>query len=262
MLAPATLVESRLDRASPLPLWAQLLADLQARLEAGEFAERFPTDSELTETYRVSRQTARDAVRRLADAGLVLRERGRGTRVRALAFEQAAGTLESLFEYVESRGLRQTSITRACEQRTNPRVAPLLGLAATAPLVYIERLRLADGEPLALDRSWLPASVARPLLKADLTRTGIYVELAARCGVRLRSGSERIRPVLPSARDRRALRLPSREAALAISRLTRGDDGPLEWRESLVRGDRWSIVVELTPTSPAAAAFPWAPIAA
>ena len=261
MFADSATPVDGLDRASPLPLWAQLLADLQARLAAGEFAERFPTDSELTETYRVSRQTVRDAVRRLTDAGLVQRERGRGTHVRALAFEQAAGTLESLFEYVESRGLRQTSITRECDERVEARVAPLLGLGAAEPLVYIERLRLAEGEPLALDRSWLPASVARPLLEIDLTRTGIYLELVARCGVQLRSGSERIRPVLPGARDRRLLRLPAGEAALAISRLTRGDHGPVEWRESLVRGDRWSIVVELTPTTPTAAAFPWAPVA-
>src|SRR5579863_6212193 len=256
LVEPVTAV-GRLDRGSPLPLWAQLLADLQARLAAGEFAERFPTDGELIESYRVSRQTVRDAVRRLVDAGLVVRERGRGTRVRALAFEQEAGTLESLFEHVESRGLRQTSISRASDERTDPRAAALLGLPASQRLVYIERLRLADGEPLALDRSWLPASVARPLLDLDLTRTGIYVELAAHCAVQLRSGSERIRPVLPEARDRRLLRLPPGEAALAISRLTRGDDGPLEWRESLVRGDRWSIVVELTPSTPSDAAFPW-----
>ena len=250
-----------LDRTSALPLWAQLLADLRARLAGGEFVERFPTDGELTSAYGVSRQTARDAVRRLADEGLVHRERGRGTRVRAPTFEHAAGTLESLFEYIESRGLSQTSITRECVERADPQVAPLLGLATATSLVYIERLRLVDGEPLALDRSWLPASVARPLLDVNLTRTGIYIELVARCGVMLRSGSERIRPVIPRAADRRLLKLPAREAALAISRLTLGDDGPLEWRESLVRGDRWSIVVELTPTRRTSAALPWAPVA-
>src|SRR5579863_2169952 len=101
MLAEPAVPVGRLDRQSPLPLWAQLLADLQARLAAGEFGERFPTDTELTESYRVSRQTVRDAVRRLAEAGLVQRERGRGTRVRSLAVEQQAGTLESLFVHVE-----------------------------------------------------------------------------------------------------------------------------------------------------------------
>jgi GntR family transcriptional regulator len=249
-----------LDRGSPLPLWAQLLAELRARLAAGEFTERFPTDAELTRSYGLSRQTVRDAVRRLADDGLVKRERGRGTRVRPRTFERAAGTLESLFEYVQARGHEQTSITRECDERRDPRVAGLLALAPTAHLVYIERLRLVDGEPLALDRSWLPAALARPLLHADLRRTGIYVELVARCGVTLRSGSERITPVIPTPADRRALRLPNGQAALAVSRLTLGEDRAVEWRESLIRGDRWSIVVELTPTSRASAALPWAPV--
>ena len=52
-----------LDRSSPLPLWAQLLDDLRDRLDAGEFAESFPTDLELTTAYGVSRHTAREAVR-------------------------------------------------------------------------------------------------------------------------------------------------------------------------------------------------------
>ena len=75
-----------MDRASPMPLWAQVLSDLSDRLGAGEFDERFPTDQELVEAYGVSRQTVREAVRRLADDGLLARERGRGTRVRAVEF--------------------------------------------------------------------------------------------------------------------------------------------------------------------------------
>jgi GntR family transcriptional regulator len=246
-----------LDRASPLPLWAQLLGDLRARLAAGEFTDRFPTDGELVAAYAVSRQTARDAVRRLTDEGLLERERGRGTRVRPPAFEQTAGTLEGLFEYIEGRGLVQTSTTRAQDERTDPVAARALDLAADARLVYIERLRLVDGQPLALDRAWLPAAVARPLLAVDLGHTGLYAELAARCGVVLHSGTERVRPVAPGPADRRLLGLPAGAAAFSIERRTRDRRGPVEWRHSLVRGDRWSILLELTPGDRPPAALPW-----
>lgn len=246
------------DRQSPLPLWAQVLSDLRERLSAGEFAGHFPTDIELVATYGVSRQTVRDAVRHLAAEGLIERERGRGTRVRPLAFERAAGTMESLFEYVEAHGLAQTSDTRAQEKRRDARVARLLGLEAGAPLVYVERVRLADREPLALDRAWLPAAIAAPLLDVNLSHTGLYVELVARCGVRLSSGYERVRPIVPAASDRRALRLPSGEAAFFVERLTRGESEAVEWRESIVRGDRWSLVVELSPAERVSATLPWA----
>jgi GntR family transcriptional regulator len=250
-----------LDRASPLPLWAQLLRDLRARLAAGEFTGRFPTDGELVTAYRVSRQTARDAVRRLTDEGLLERERGRGTRVRPSAFEQrTGGTLEGLFDHVAARGLLQTSITRAQDERTDPVAAGALELALDTRLVYIERLRLVDSEPLALDRAWLPAAIARPLLDVDLAHTDLYAELAARCDVVLQSASERVRPVAPGPADRRLLKLPAGAAAFSIERLTRDRHGPVEWRHSLVRGDRWSIRLELTPGERTPAALLWAAV--
>ena len=254
-------VAASLDRSSPLPLWAQLLGDLRVRIASGEFEDRFPTDGELVAAYGVSRQTARDAVRRLTDDGLLERERGRGTRVRPPAFEQrTGGTLEGLFDYIEAHGHAQTSITRAQDERTDPVIARALGLADDAGLVYIERLRLVDRAPLALDRAWLPAAVAGPLLDIDLGRTGVYAELAARCGVVLHRASERIRPVAPDPADRRLLGLPAGAAAFSIERLTRDRRGPVEWRHSLVRGDRWTIRRELTPGDRAPAALPWAAV--
>ncbi|HWF74400.1 MAG TPA: GntR family transcriptional regulator [Solirubrobacteraceae bacterium] len=247
-----------IDRSSPLPLWAQVLADLTDRLDAGEFDERFPTDHELVAAYGVSRQTVREAVRRLADEGLLARERGRGTRVRTLEFEHTPGTLEGLFHQVEAQGATQTSVVRVREQTTDAEAARRLELPARAELVHIERLRLADGEPLALDRSWLPARVAQRLLDAPLTHAGLYDELARRCGVTIVGGSERVRPVVPTAGERRALKLHQDVAGFAIERLVRSETEPVEWRQSLVRGDRYSLVVELSPRGPGRPALPWA----
>lgn len=245
-----------IDRTSPLPLWAQVLADLRARLADGEFLERFPTDQQLVADYGVSRQTAREAVRRLSEEGLLERERGRGTRVRG--FEQVGGSLESLYEQVEAQGAAQRSVVRAREVVRDAEIARRLGRRPGARLVHIERLRLADDEPLALDRAWLPQEVAEDLLDADLSRSGIYVELLRLCGVDVDGGHERLAPVIPDAADRRSLRLPRGEAAFSIERLTTAHGRPVEWRRSLVRGDRWSIALSLTrATRPSAAAIPW-----
>jgi len=63
-----------LDRASPLPLWAQLRADLLRRLDAGAFDEEFPGEMGLVAAYQVSRQTVRTALRELRADGVVLAE--------------------------------------------------------------------------------------------------------------------------------------------------------------------------------------------
>lgn len=230
------------DRRSPVPLWSQVVDDLRRRLDAGEFASHFPGDVDLMGQYGVSRHTVRDAVRRLQEGGLVVRERGRGTRVRSPGLEQPLGTLYSLHRSIEEQGHEQRSVVRVLEERTDAEAARVLGLPDDEPLIFLERVRHADGRAFAVDCSWLPASVARPLLQADLGHTALYAELQERCGVRPRSGWERIRPALPTPEQRRLLGTPARQPVFAIERVTDGPDGPLEWRHSVVRGDDFAFV--------------------
>jgi GntR family transcriptional regulator len=244
----STMPAQALDRLSPVPLWAQLEAELRRRLESGDIGDRLPPENQLTVDYAVSRQTVREALRRLRDAGLLSRERGRGTFVTG-DLVQPLGMVYSLFRNVESQGVVQASEVRVLDQRRDPEVAQRLGLEVTADLVHLERLRLAAGEPLALDRVWLPATLAAPLLDADFHHTALYDELARRCSLRIDGGWERIRPVVPSPDERRILHLRSGMAAFAIERLGRAGTRQVEWRTTLVRGDRYSVMVEWTPAA-------------
>lgn len=234
------------DRASPLPLWAQLYDDLVRRLEAEAFSDDFPGEHELAAEYAVSRHTVREALRRLRQAGVLDSGRGRRTAVRTTRIGQPLGALYSLFRAVEARGMRQGSEILARETRSDPMVARQLAVAPGTPLVYLERVRYADDEPLALDRTWLLAKLAQPLLTADLTATGLYDELA-RAGVRVTDGQERIRAVTPTGQQRRCLQSPPEVALLVIERLACVDGDPVEWRETLVRGDRFSLTAAWAP---------------
>ncbi|MEZ5340692.1 MAG: GntR family transcriptional regulator [Acidimicrobiales bacterium] len=234
----------QLDRSSPLPLWAQLEAELRRRLDVGEFTERFPTDQELTTIYGVSRHTARHAVDRLNADGIVTRERGRGTRVNESHFEQSLGALYSLFQIVEGRGIEQRSEVIALEKVADEDAAIRLGLSPKAPLVHLSRIRLADDEPLAIDNVWLPHDIAGPLLKSDFTHTALYEELDRISGCRPTQGSERIRPVVPSPHERKLLGLPAGVAAFSLERLSSDGTRPIEWRVTLIRGDRFSFLAD------------------
>lgn len=231
-----------LDRSDPLPLWAQLLADLRRRLDAGEFAERFPTDRELMDHYQLSRHTVRDAVRRLHEAGLLERARGRGTFVRPTLLEQPLGTLYSLFKSIEEQGRDQRSEVLALEEGHDKRAAKMLGLAPEEPLVHLARVRFADGTAIAVDHSWLPATIGRPLLDADFTHTALYAELAVRCGVTPVTGWERIRPQLPTAEQQRLLGIGARQPVFGIERVAGRGDLVLEWRHAVLRGDLFAYV--------------------
>ena len=239
------------DRSSPLPLWAQVVDDLRRRLRNGEFDDHFPTDGELTRAYGVSRQTVREAVRHLTADGLVVRQRGRGSALTRPALEQPLTALYSLASTVRAQGIEERSQVLAADRRRPPvEVAARLGLPPGDDVVFVERLRLAGGEPIAWDQSWLPVNPAAGLLELDLSSGGLYELLAAHCSLRITGGWERIRPVLPDARERRLLRLPARAAAFSIERLAVAADAPVEWRNSLIRGDRYVLVAQW-PTGPA-----------
>lgn len=233
-----------LDRWSPLPLWAQLAAELRRRIAAAEFADHFPTEAELATGYEVSRHTVREALRDLRSRGLVDSRRGRGTRVSEPRFHQPLGALYSLFRFVEAQGVVQRSTVRALELRTDPAAARRLGLADSTTLVYVERLRLADGRPLALDRAWIPESIGRPILGADLSHAALYDQMAERCGTRPDRGHEEIRAVVPTPAERRLLRLPRGAGAFHIERLARVGSNPVEWRSTLIRSDLYGFEVE------------------
>ena len=234
------------DRSASAPLWTQLESELRRRMEAGHFTDRFPTDRELMEIYAVSRHTVRHAVSQLGADGILRRARGVGTSVDRRTFERSLGSLYSLFQVVEESGVPQRSVVRALELVTDAEAAEQLGLRSDAPLVLIDRLRWAGDDPLAIDRVWLPADIAEPLLDVDFTRTSLYNELERASGMRPNAGWERINPGIPSPEEQQTLRLDDGEAVFSIERLGTFNGDPVEWRVTTIRGDRFTFVADWT----------------
>ena len=239
-----------LDRHATTPLWVQLLADLRRRLGAGEFAAAFPGELALVAEYAVSRHTVREALRRLREEGLVVAERGRAPRlVTPTEIAQPLGRPYSLFQSVEAAGRVQRSVVRTLDVRADGVVAARLGLEESTPLVHLERLRLSDDEPLAIDRVWMPERLAAPLLDVDFAHTALYEEYAARCGIRITGGHEDLRAVVPDEAERELLGTGPEVAAFHIDRLGLAGGQPAEWRHTLVRGDRFSVTARFSPTA-------------
>jgi GntR family transcriptional regulator len=242
------MVATPLDRLSPVPLWAQLLSDLRRRVAAGEFTDGFPTDEDLRRCYGVSRQTVREAARRLQADGVIVRQRGRGSALAGSVFEQPLQSLYSLASTAGRLGLPERSEVLALRREQAGPVAEPLGIGADAEVVYVERLRYVGDEPLSLHRSWFPAGLAEGLLGCDLSSGSLYEALARTCRVRITGGWERIRPGIPGADLRRLLRLPPGEAVFDVERLALAGDAPAEWRQSMVRGDRYSFRADWSTT--------------
>jgi GntR family transcriptional regulator len=227
--------------AKPLPLWRQVLEDLERRLESDEFTHRFPTDRELVQHYGTSRHTVREAVRHLKARGLVERERGRGGVVTDPSLSQPMGALYNLFATVEQAGRLQDSRVLALDMRPDAAAAEKFGYDPVTPLVHLERLRLMDGEPLALDTVWLAPDIGRTLLDVDFAHTSLYDELAARTGVRPTGGTETISAVVPDEALVEVLELAPDEGLLRIERVTTHAERVVECRLTLLRTSRVAL---------------------
>lgn len=230
---------SRQQGTTGRPLWQQVLDDLERRIAAGDIQDRFPTDKELTEQYGVSRHTVREAVRQLHDRGLVERHRGRGSQLNRAVVTQPLGGLYSLFRAVEAAGLEQRSEVHFLGIDRDALAAAQLQLPPRAELVRLERLRYAGGEPLAIDRAWLPADIGQPILGVDFTRTGMYDVLRDAIGLRITAADEALRPVIADAELAELLELDADEALLRVERRAWTALRPVEYRETFVRGQRF-----------------------
>jgi GntR family transcriptional regulator len=230
-----------------MPLWVQVSADLRRRCASGAFVDGVPGELTLCSEYDVSRHTIREALRALRSEGVILSQRGRGSVVRS-GFSQNVGAVYSLFRSVEEQGAVQTSEVLRLETTVHSPAARELGLPDDAALVVLERIRRADGEPLAHDISWLPAALGAPLLGTDFGHTALYDELA-RLGVHVDAGSERMAAMIPGDRIARLLDLEPCSATLFIERRATAAGRAVEWRQTHVRGDRFTVETDWTSGS-------------
>lgn len=233
-----------IDRSSPVPLYFQISRRLLAAVEHGELVagERLPNEIELAATLRVSRPTMRRAIEELVDNGMLSRKRGVGTQVNNTEVRRRVA-LTSLHDDLAAAGRRPTTQVLRFETTCVDRhAARALGLPAHDPLVYCERLRSADGRPLALLRNWLPPRFD-DLTAADLRVHGLYHLLGERNG-RPAVAKQRITAEAAGAAHARLL-ITGRNAPLISMRRTSFDAAgvAVEFAENLYNADQYAIEV-------------------
>src|SRR5262245_19234299 len=232
----------------PVPLHHQVYLDLAAALDASEWrpGDRLPTERELAERYGCSLITVRRALSELTREGRIERTRGRGTFVLHPRLELDFGGSQSSTSDMQSRGLDpETRLVAARREAAGEAVAHAPELASGAPTLYLERLRLAGGEPLLLEQVHLPADRFPGLLASDLEHNSLYEILTARYGTRVVRAREAIEPVLLRGREARLLAQPSGRPALLVAGVAFSADGtPVEFARSFIRGDRTRYYVE------------------
>jgi len=237
---------------------------------AGEIArgalgpgDKLPTEAELAAWFGVSRMTLRHALGSLVRRGLLTRVVGRrgGTFVAAPKVEQDLTTLAGFSEQLRRHGLVAGALVLSAVSRpAGPAAAAALAVDADDPVFEIRRVRLADGSPLALERSLFPARPFPDMLSSRLDGS-LYSLLAERYGVQLDRARESLEPVVAGVREAEALRVAEGAPLMQVERIAYATSGePVEYARDLFRGDRTRVVLwTAAPTSKLPSASPsWA----
>ena len=218
-------------------------------IESLEVGQAIPSERRLCEQLGVSRLTLRAALDDLVREGHLTRRHGSGTFVSRPKIAQPL-TLTSFSEDMRRRGMVPGS--RTLELKVVPAGARLgrrLQLSPEEPVVRVKRLRLADGEPMALEVLHVPAALVPGLSQADLENRSFYELMEERYGVVISSATQTIEPTVTSAEESEALGVPLHSPAFLFERTTLTVSGrPMEFVRSFYRGDRYQLVTELTPS--------------
>ena len=234
--------------AGPVPLHHQVYLDLRAAIEAGEWrpGDRLPPERELAQRYGCSLITVRRALGDLARERRLERAPGRGTFVTRPPIDLDLEGSMSFTEEVQRLG--HDPATRVVTARTvaaDATVAEALEIAIGASVVHLERLRMADGEPLLLEQVFLSEGRFPGLLAGDLEGGSLYELLGARYDTRVARARKSLEPIALPQREAQLLGVEPHKPALRIEGLAYDPSGrPVEFARSFVRGDRTRYYVE------------------
>lgn len=243
-VAGADLAALRPDQASAVPLYRQLVDRVVAAITCGRLKDGdvLPPERLLAEQLRVSRTTVRKALDELASRGLVASRHGSGTFV-ASRLEQPLARLSSFSEDMRARGREPAFVwLERGIVAPSPEEVIALGLGSGEQVARFVRLRIADDEPLAVERAAVPA---RLLPDQAAVLGSLYEALRAR-GLEPVRALQHLRAAAVEPPDAARLRVPPGSPVMAIVRHGYLADGrPVEFTRSVYRGDRYDFVAEM-----------------
>lgn len=242
--------QTKINKASHMPYYAQLRELLEADIRAGRLAvgAQLPSEAELCASYDVSRTVVRQALMELSNEGLISRVKGKGSFVaRPKVDEHLAQNLVGLAEEVSARGQHLENQILAFEQQEPPgHIAENLRLEPGETVVRLDRLRFINGEPWVVTRTFLPSALCAPLLEFDMRHRSLYATMEEELGLVVDHGRRTIEAALAGHERGSLLGIAAEAPVLLLRSIGYLADGrPIEYFVAWHRGDRSRFDVDL-----------------
>lgn len=236
----------KLDDNSPIPLYYQLESIIKKRIEEGTYKvdEKIPSERKLSEELNISRMTISKAISNLVEEGILYRKRGQGTFVAKKKIDFFPG-LMGFTEIIESKGMKPSSkVIAQSVIMPDVHLCEKLKILEDEKVIFTQRLRLADNEIINLEESYVPYSIGKKLLEADLSVESIY-KLLTDEGYKLSKLEQEIEAILSSNELSELLEINVDEPILKRKRITYSNDKPIEYSLNYYRGDVYTMVMTI-----------------
>jgi len=240
---------STIYRHSPVPRYHQLKEILREKIRSGEWkpGDLIRSERELSETYGISRMTTRQAITDLVNEGVFYREQGKGTFVSHHKITQQLMRLTGFTEDIRARGQHPSTKVLSIQMRpASEVVAEKLRVDAGQLVFCLQRLRLADGEPLAIELSHIHFKGCEKLLEEDLEQNSLYRLLESKYMVPLMEAEQEIEAGLAGNEEAQILKIPVGSSVLYTRRTTYTDRyQPIEYAKSVYCGNKYVFYAHL-----------------
>ena len=243
------LASVEIEHDSPLPLYSQLREGLLVLLKEGKFQEGdpFPTERELGQRFKVSRITVRRAIDELVREGYLIARQGKGTFVARPKISRHMPQMRSFSQEMADQGRRPGSrLLSLGHQRPGHHIATALALPEDGWVWVVERLRLADEEPICISLVYLNLRPEVSLTPAELEQEPSLWKLLEAKGIRLAYREESIQAIAAGAREVELLKIQPGAPLLFVEGIVYSDRGePIEYHQIHNRGDRYAYTVQI-----------------
>jgi GntR family transcriptional regulator len=233
------------------PIYIQIKNTLIEKINSGEYesGSQLPSERVLSETYEISRMTARKALSQLVDMGYAYRVKGKGTFVRLPNFERDFVKLTGFSQMLKSRGIEPSN--KIIESRiieADKKVASLLETTIGTKIYEIVRVRYGDNIPLALEYSYLPMDLYENLLEYDFESNSLYEVIEDIYDFKLKFSKQWIKITTLYEKEAEILDVEEKTPAFLLESISYDvNDQIVEATKSINIGDRTTFYTELWP---------------
>lgn len=235
----------RLDQLNGIPLYVQVREKLRSELSQLEPGDPIPSEGELEEKFHVSRITVRRAVEDLVSENLLIRQQGRGTFVQRPKLTHELGMITSWTDQLRTLGFSPKTAHRRIQQEPpSPHVAEALCLSGEDQVIRIQRVRLANREPISYMINYLPSRLLPRFIERKFTQESLYEFVEQEYGLAPAIAVDTVGTRSATEEEGNALRIGSNAPVLSVQRISYLNDGtPLELAIVVSRGDRYQYQV-------------------